>query len=138
MRWGSWSQSSFRTEATGTGTTPTGIVTMGLPGPIPAGCHQVIKDCSEMREGVAEQKIFQDGKICGGAHHHLICCCKVPNGCTQSILRPKMYRRGVGVPGWGIVRDSESSVQSKHGGAGIEHSSIVLRGGQQETGAMKW
>jgi hypothetical protein len=97
----------------------------------------VIKGCGKMREGVAEQKIFRDGKICGGARRRLIRRRRVPNGCTRSVLRPEISRRGVGVPGWGMGRDSESSAQSKRGGAGIKHGGIGLGGCETGDGGRK-
>jgi hypothetical protein len=42
-RQGSWSQSSFGTGGPGAGAPPKGTVTVSLPGPIPEGCHWVIK-----------------------------------------------------------------------------------------------
>ena len=57
-RQGSWSQSIFGIGAIGTVATPTGIVTMGLPGPIPAGCQQVMNGWDETWGGKAEWKKF--------------------------------------------------------------------------------
>jgi hypothetical protein len=39
--------------------------------------------------------------------------------------------------GWGTGRDSTSSAQSKRGGAGIEHSSVVLGGGSTIDGGRR-
>jgi hypothetical protein len=117
----------------GAGAIPKGMVTMGFPGPIPEGCRRVIKGCSEMRGGVAEQKIFRDGKICGGARRRLIRRRRVSNGLTQPVLRHEKSRERMGAVG----NDTASSAQSKRGGARIEHSSVGLGGGSTIDGGRK-
>ena len=92
-----------------------GIVTMGLPGPMPAGCRRVMKGWGETREGIAEGEIFQDEKICGGGRHRFIHRHRVPNGCARPVFRPERSRDWVL---WPVGNDAASSAQSKRAEGG--------------------